>query len=37
MSNRRARIVECVSCGETVIGHVDGQPCPGCGEGVVDG
>jgi len=28
---RRSRIEEC-SCGATVIGYLDGDPCPDCGE-----
>ncbi|WP_257627731.1 hypothetical protein [Haloplanus salinarum] len=28
---RRSRVEEC-SCGATVIGYLDGDPCPDCGE-----
>jgi len=37
MSQRRATISKCGSCGATVVGYVAGDQCPQCGEVIVDG
>jgi ribosomal protein S27E len=31
---RRASIVRCPSCGDAIIGYVEGDPCGNCGTGI---
>jgi len=32
MRDRRGTFAGCTSCGDAILGHVPGDPCPNCGE-----
>ncbi|MFT4921026.1 MAG: rubrerythrin [Haloarculaceae archaeon] len=36
-SARRAQVIDCTNCGDTVVGYSPGNPCPGCGRVILDG